>query len=782
MQIEDECAAFIFMMTGRVNRPKVERTACTTNQECALEGDAAAMCSLVGDFSLGTSYGSIPCNLCTSSQPLCLVTDSSSASNNVAGVCACMQQRPQLQSCSRADLAMRVVPDASQLCAVSLHAGASSRSMSALYDWNFLAATPCVLISMGNAYCYEVGGYGLMVVGHGVVRTVSPIGGRRLLQDGVESIPVHESIMMQLESFQSGWNHTKEPCRTLASEFQRVYVLMNATTATLEGWMDTQWRQHGGLSMMEVMQLEQACIHWRVVGRSMIQSLNLTSMAAATNDCCSHVFMSLGDLVSVVASSKGAGLEMLQRLPEVAMAWLRGTSVYADVLKLADVARQHAVVTYLDSLWSEYFAANGTNTSSSSWRGANATEVSMLKKFIAQHRRQVALFDTYATEILGRGDPGVKTKPILHAAVKDEHAEPVKPGRKLLQTDQSVVDAYSSLVASTSGFSNIAVSASRAAASAAADGKNIPLVTETWLEGPFGWPPRYSSFYSHHQGIQQCAAADAALQSALDVAEVIRTYYASDFASKVSVPPWDFASNIPKLSTSVPADPAGVAGGEVLFSAIDTGTWAPAFFQSVLDGIESQAPWLQDAAASFFVLDRGGNTSNRDALNVGNLVHDSLVCNFDNIMFCGRQASSSGSSVPSRQRRNLLVCFVAAILFWGLIGAMLSYLPGGVGTILQVLVYASMWVLVPGTTVQLSYGMAVTCFPLVPTCLLQDLILGMQAALPISIRWPDSLQTEAGCMDRLANASAGQRQHVCMRSCRDAPFHFQRYVFVMCVS
>jgi len=58
--------------------------------------------------------------------------------------------------CSRMDLRQRVVPDASQLCAVSLHAGASSRSVSAQYDWNYLAAAPCILISMGNAYCYEI--------------------------------------------------------------------------------------------------------------------------------------------------------------------------------------------------------------------------------------------------------------------------------------------------------------------------------------------------------------------------------------------------------------------------------------------------------------------------------------------------------------------------------------------------------------------------------------------------------------------------------------------------
>ncbi len=138
-------------------RPKQERTYCTSNQECMLGGDAAATCALVGDFSLGTSYRSISCNMCPVSEPTCLVSKgSSSSADGAVGVCSCLQEGLVLQRCSSKDLSLRVVPDASQLCAVSLHSGASSRSVSALYDWNYLATAPCILISMSNAYCYEV--------------------------------------------------------------------------------------------------------------------------------------------------------------------------------------------------------------------------------------------------------------------------------------------------------------------------------------------------------------------------------------------------------------------------------------------------------------------------------------------------------------------------------------------------------------------------------------------------------------------------------------------------
>ena len=64
-----------------------------------MAGESQSTCALVGDFSLGTSYGSIPCNLCTSSEPICLVTDSGSsgAASGAVGVCTCMQQPTPMQ-------------------------------------------------------------------------------------------------------------------------------------------------------------------------------------------------------------------------------------------------------------------------------------------------------------------------------------------------------------------------------------------------------------------------------------------------------------------------------------------------------------------------------------------------------------------------------------------------------------------------------------------------------------------------------------------------------------
>lgn len=70
------------------NRPKLERTYCTSNGECVLQGDAASMCALVGDFQTGESFGTLQCNQCITSQPVCLISGRDSSK----GVCSCMLQ------------------------------------------------------------------------------------------------------------------------------------------------------------------------------------------------------------------------------------------------------------------------------------------------------------------------------------------------------------------------------------------------------------------------------------------------------------------------------------------------------------------------------------------------------------------------------------------------------------------------------------------------------------------------------------------------------------------
>ncbi len=147
--------------------------------------------------------------------------------------------------------------------------------------------------------------------------------------------------------------------------------------------------------------------------------------------------------------------------------------------------------------------------------------------------------------------------------------------------------------------------------------------------------------------------------------------------------------------------------------ASDQGMWGPYFFQSFLGLVDAYAPWMEDLTAGFFTLKRGSNADAEDGtLTAGNILHDMLVCDFHSVMFCGRQGPEG-----SRIRRNILVCAIVAYALWYVVGLIISTVPGA--GVLYVMIYSFMWLLVPITAVQLSYGMAATCFPMLPTCLLQ---------------------------------------------------------------
>lgn len=782
------------------NRPKAERTFCTSNQECALGGaESPAMCALVGDFSLGTSYGSIPCNLCPSSQPICLVADSSAASTTPVGTCTCMQQQQPLQACSSRDLAMRVVPDASQMCAVTLHTGSSSRSVSAQYDWNFLAAAPCVLISMANAYCYQVSGYGTLVVGHGVVKTSASLfggGARRLL-----GIPENrqdsqlQALVRNLTSFgPSGWDHVAEPCATLARELEAGYAALSQAERA------NATRRSVALGVIDMLTVRE-CVRWRMVVRDAFDSLNLTSVKDHDDDCCSHMFLSATDFVRVVTAHKGVAAELVMRWREVTHALAMATPLVAEIRRAWDALRQHAALAYLDTAWARLSSSNNNDTFAKSFLTANATEVKwMLKLMREQQRHQRELFDMFAHEALGSrpaerrtnsGGARIIDKEAAAASSANDKNETIRmvffkqhASRSLLaayddeDSTKSVINAYTSLVASTKGFSNVAV----ASMSNMRKSSENPIVTDTWLEGPFGWPPRYDYYTQDGWKVDmdKCVAAELGLRASLDVFRVVKAYYEVDFASKVREPPWSFASNAPTLFSAAPAPtPSPSTSGRsnttiwmVINGQVPLSGAGSVLVDAVLDAVRSVVPSGPEAAAGFFTL-RRGNGVDPDALTIGNLVHDTLVCDFDSVMFCGRVSPASGGGT-TRTRRNILVCFFVSVALWLVVAFVLSLLPIG-GNTLMILVIVSMLTLVPGTTIQLAYGIAPTCLPMVPTCIVQDIIYVAKQTLPMRIEWPRALQREPGCMQDVewyARLSASSTSSGCQIGCDQDPFGF----------
>jgi hypothetical protein len=162
--------------------------------------------------------------------------------------------------------------------------------------------------------------------------------------------------------------------------------------------------------------------------------------------------MLIQDFISVVVRSKGVALKLAENFQSVVTRLVRSTRLYEGLSQLHDSLRQHAVMYYLDTLWQQVAE---TNSSNRSFASANGTEIEMMRRFLREHKRQVALFHVYMSEPFAVQNfhvDGVPDKGANAFVLASTNR------RRLLQEETTlsrVVDSYSSLVASTKGFSNI---------------------------------------------------------------------------------------------------------------------------------------------------------------------------------------------------------------------------------------------------------------------------------------------------------------------------------------
>ena len=152
----------------KCNVVKRERQFCTTNDECRIQGrDNPAICALVSDFTTGESFGSMECQDCSTTTPVCHILDT----NSRVGVCSCMQSRVLISGCEGSSLGADVFPNPADLCGVNLDRGARSTT-NFYYDWSRLATAPCALINPSQAWCYDTGSeQGYVVVGNSLIET-----------------------------------------------------------------------------------------------------------------------------------------------------------------------------------------------------------------------------------------------------------------------------------------------------------------------------------------------------------------------------------------------------------------------------------------------------------------------------------------------------------------------------------------------------------------------------------------------------------------------------------
>ena len=123
-----------------------------------------------------------------------------------------------------------------------------------------------------------------------------------------------------------------------------------------------------------------------------------------------------------------------------------------------------------------------------------------------------------------------------------------------------------------------------------------------------------------------------------------------------------------------------------------------------------------------------------------------LKCDFQSVTFC------------SAHRKDLFASIIILLTLFAILG----YFGQLMG-----LSYISTFLALSFTPMLLwyAYGMAFTCSPMLPTCLIDDVVDMLESIFPLKMTFPAALQTSPGCL-------ADPTQASCLLRCSDPPISF----------
>ena len=244
-------------------------------------------------------------------------------------------------------------------------------------------------------------------------------------------------------------------------------------------------------------------------------------------------------------------------------------------------------------------------------------------------------------------------------------------------------------------------------------------VAQVWGAGPFVWPPRFD-----YQSAS-CPVATALLELTIEAGSVVVLYYVN---FDKPLPPIDrsFRGTLPQVSWN--------STRSQLATVVDPGsrpaTWASTVFHYVTGQILGLT---RSDISNFFV----GSS------------RWSLLWTVQSLVQCDLGAAVS----CSRHKRDLLMSIVLFVLLYLMVQMLAS--ATGFTFLTSALFYGAPFILL-----WYVYGVAPSCFPILPTCLLADLIAAAEYAMPASVSLPPELLCDN---QTLANAT-------CLRQCPELGF------------
>jgi len=271
-----------------------------------------------------------------------------------------------------------------------------------------------------------------------------------------------------------------------------------------------------------------------------------------------------------------------------------------------------------------------------------------------------------------------------------------------------------------------------------------PSLADIWTSGPFFWPPNYDYAQRYHI----CLAGTLAFNISSQIFSTTVQYYSDSGPKKPNIS-YTFEEALPKLHKALIRK---TPSGETYFFSI-----IKQFFNDILmidlDTIRAYTSSPDD-----------GQTSSQLSKDLTKLI----TCDFVKVQHCS-----------ARNKRLLWGGVIIGIffLFVSFIGKFL-YIP--MLDSLLVVIY------VPVVMVYV-FDFSIFCFPMLPTCFMEELMLIVQTALPISFKFPSTLQHWTNCIEGQAGPAGSMIKPGttdCFLRCSDYPFYYNDWetnlAWIMC--
>jgi hypothetical protein len=261
-----------------------------------------------------------------------------------------------------------------------------------------------------------------------------------------------------------------------------------------------------------------------------------------------------------------------------------------------------------------------------------------------------------------------------------------------------------------------------------------PVLAENWNKGPFYWPPRYE--YTQREHV--CLAGSLAFNLSLDGFQSTFQHYTKT-GPKRPVLQYTFEEALPKLPAWIkrpkPNEPFLITQ----------------FKSALVSFLSVDLDYIQGYASS---PDRGLTPS-----QLSKDVTSLLSCDFEKVQHCHGQRRS---------------------LFWGgfLVG-LLFLVVSLLGKFLNIpMVDALLFLSYFPMVMYFVFDFSVLCYPMLPTCFMEEMLKMLKVIMPISFYWPSVLQHWDGCLSGTnvpVNTTIKMRTVECFRDCSEFPFHYQTW-------